>query len=434
MTPTALALLGILFMFLLMLLRMPVGFAMFLAGFIGFAQAVSPRAAYSILSTDIWNGFASYSLSVIPMFVFMGQIAFRAGVTESLYNAAYKWVGHMRGGMAGTTIAASTAFAAICGSNAATTATMGTIALPEMKKFNYSTLLSTGSVAVGGTLGVVIPPSVVLIIIAIQTEQSIIRLFIANIIPGLLLSALFLLTVFLVCLKHPQLGPAGPRSTLREKFYSLPGVIEPLLLFMLVIFGLYRGWFTPTEAGAVGSFGALVIALIQRKLSWKAFSMAVQDTLRISAMVMILIVGAVTFGRFLTVTRLPYNLAEWAAALPVSPMLILAVVILIYLIGGAVMDALGFLTLSIPIFFPLALALGFHPIWYTVLLCIITTMGAITPPVGVNTFIVKGLSPEVPIEEIFKGVGLFMGAYLACILILIIFPQIALFLPQLLFN
>jgi tripartite ATP-independent transporter DctM subunit len=433
MSDVTIAVLGILFMFVLMMLRMPVGFAMFFAGFVGFSLVVSPRAAYSILSTDIWQGFSSYSLAVIPMFVFMGQIAFRTGVTENLYQAAYKWVGHLKGGMAATTIVASTAFAAICGSNVATTATMGTIALPEMKKFNYSPILSTGCVAAGGTLGVVIPPSVVLIIIALQTEQSIIRLFVANIIPGLLLSALFLLTVFLVCLKYPHLGPEGPRSTFKEKISSLTGVVEPLVLFFLVIGGLYAGWFTPTEAGAAGSFGALVIALIQRKLKWRNFSLAILDTLRISTMVMILVGGAVAFGRFLTVTRLPYVLAGWAVELPVPPLVILLVVIMIYIIGGAVMDALGFLTLSIPIFFPLAMALGYDPIWYTVVICIITTMGAITPPVGVSAFIVKGLVPEVPIEEIFKGVGLFIAAYLLCIVLLIIFPQIAMFLPRLLF-
>lgn len=433
MSDVTIAVLGIVFMFLLMLLRMPVGFAMFFAGFVGFSIVVSPRAAVSILSTDIWAGFASYSLGVIPMFVFMGQIAFRTGVTENLYSAAYKWVGHMKGGMAATTIAASTAFAAICGSNAATTATMGTIALPEMKRFNYSPMLSTGSVAAGGTLGVVIPPSVVLIIIAIQTEQSIIRLFVANIIPGLLLAGLFMLTVILVCMKYPHLGPAGPKSAFMEKIRSLSGVVEPLVLFFLVIGGLYAGWFTPTEAGAAGSFGALVISLVQRKLSWDNFSLAIMDTLRISAMVMILVGGAVAFGRFLTVTRLPYVLAEWAVDLPISSLFILLIIIFIYIIGGAVMDALGFLTLSIPIFFPLAMALGYEPIWYTVLICIITTMGAITPPVGINAFIVKGLDPEVPMEEIFKGVGLFMLAYIITIVLLILFPQIAMFLPRLLF-
>jgi tripartite ATP-independent transporter DctM subunit len=363
----------------------------------------------------------------------MGQIVFRSGATESLYSAAYKWVGHLKGGMAGTTIIASTVFAAICGSNMATTATMGTIALPEMKKYGYNKALSAGSVAAGGTLGVVIPPSVVLIIIGLQTEQSIASLFIASIIPGLMLSLLFLVTISFICLRSPEYGPAGPRASWQKRFASLPGVLESLALFLLVIGGLYAGWFTPTEAGAAGSFGAIIISLLQRKLTWASFKLAVTDTLRISAMVMMLVIGAIVFGRFLAVTRLPFVLAEWAAALPVPPVVILAVVIFIYLLGGAFMDALGFLTISIPIFFPLGIALGYDPIWYTVLITIITTMGAITPPVGVNAFIVKGLAPDISIETVFKGVGYFMPAYVVCILLLIIFPGIVLFLPQLLF-
>lgn len=433
MSPSAIAIIGIVGMFLLMIMRMPIAFAMFTAGFVGFSYMTSLKAAYSIVSTEIWLGFSSYGLSVIPLFVFMGQIVFRSGATESLYNAAYKWVGHMKGGMAGTTILASTVFSAICGSNMATTATMGTISLPEMKKYGYNKALSAGSVAAGGTLGVVIPPSVVLIIIALQTEQHIARLFIASIVPGLLLSLLFLLTISFICLKNPDYGPAGPKTGWKEKLAALPGVIESLVLFIIVIGGLYAGWFTPTEAGAAGAFGALVISLIQRKLTWKTFSLAVTDTLRISAMVIMLVIGAVVFGRFLTITRLPFALAEWAAGLAVPPVAILMVVILIYLVGGALMDALGFLTISIPIFFPLALALGYDPLWYTVLITIITTMGAITPPVGVNAYIVNGLAPDIPIQTVFKGVAYFMVAYLVCVILLILFPQIVLFLPRLLF-
>ncbi|GAW92534.1 TRAP transporter large permease [Calderihabitans maritimus] len=433
MSPVAMALIGIAVMLLLMLLGMPIGFAMLFAGFLGLSIVASPQAALSILSTDLWQQFSSYGLSVIPLFVLMGQIVFRSGATEGLYNAAYKWVGHMNGGIAGTTIAASTGFAAICGSNAATTATMGTIALPEMKKYRYDRALSAGTVAVGGTLGVVIPPSVVLIVIALQTEQSVGRLFIASILPGILLASLFLLTVFLVCRKNPELGPAGPRSSFKEKLTSLSGVIEVLVLFGLVIGGLYAGWFTPTEAGAAGSFCALVIALVRRKLSWKNFSLAVVETLRTSAMVIMLVAGAVMFGRFLTITRLPFYLAEWAAGLPVPPIFILVIIILIYLIGGALMDALGFLTLSIPIFFPLATELGYDPMWYTVLITIITTMGAITPPVGINVYVVNGIAPEIPVETVFKGVSIFLVAYIVCVILLILFPQIALFLPQLLY-
>ncbi|MEW6276493.1 MAG: TRAP transporter large permease [Bacillota bacterium] len=421
------ALIGIGVLVVFMLLRMPVGFAMFLAGFLGFFYVASPEAALNMLSGDIWEQFSSYGLSVIPLFVLMGSIAFHSGVTENLYRAAHKWVGHLRGGLAGTTVVASMGFAAICGSNAATAATMGTISLPQMKKYRYDPALSAASVACGGTLGVVIPPSVVLIVVAIQTEQSVGKLFVASIIPGILLGLLFLLTISILCMKNPALGPAGERASFKEKLAALPGVIETLVLFALVIGGLYLGWFTPTEAGAAGAFGALVIALLQRKLTWPGFVSAVFETLRISAMVMVLVTGAVVFGRFLTITRLPYTLADWAAALPVPPHVILAVVILIYILGGMFMDALGFLVVTIPVFFPLAIALGYHPLWFSVLLNILTTLGAVTPPVGVCAYIVSGLAPEIPLPTVFRGVLYFLPAYFICILLLILFPQIVTF-------
>jgi tripartite ATP-independent transporter DctM subunit len=306
---------------------------------------------------------------------------------------------------------------------------MGTIALPEMKRYHYDQALSTGSVAIGGTLGVVIPPSVVLIIIAVQTEQSITQLFLASIVPGLFLTGLFLATVFIICLKNPGLGPPGPRTAMREKLISLTGAVEALILFLLVIGGLYAGWFTPTEAGAAGSFGACLIGLARRKLSKKEFVNAIAETIRISAMVVLLITGAVIFGRFLTVTRLPFELADWASSLNVPREAILLIVLLIYLIGGCLVDALGFLVVTIPIFYPLAKALGFDPIWYTVVITLVTTMGAVTPPVGVNVYIVSGLAPDIPIGTIFRGVSIFLIAYVICLALLIIFPRMALYLP-----
>ncbi|MGB9904110.1 MAG: TRAP transporter large permease, partial [Desulfotomaculales bacterium] len=325
---------------------------------------------------------------------------------------------------AGTTVVASMGFAAICGSNAATAATMGTIALPQMKKYRYDPALSAASIACGGTLGVVIPPSVVCIVIGIQTGQSIGKLFVANVIPGILLGLLFLFTISLLCLKNPGLGPPGEKTSFSEKLAALPGVIEVLVLFILVIGGLYLGWFTPTEAGAAGSFGALLIALVQRRLTWRGFTSAVFETLRISAMVMVLVTGAVVFGRFLTVTRLPYFLTDWAAALPVPPFVILGIIIIIYTLGGMFMDALGFLVVTIPVFFPLAVALGYDPLWFSVLLNIITTMGAVTPPVGVCAYIVSGLAPDIPLHTVFKGVMYFLPAYFVCVALLILFPQI----------
>jgi len=426
MSPSTVAILGLIFLFVLMALRMPVSFAMILAGFLGNAYIISTDAALYMLATNVWGQLSSYGLSVIPLFVFMGQLAFHSGITERLYDAAYKWVGRLPGGLAGTTILSSAGFAAICGSNSATSATMGTIALPEMKRYGYDPGLSTGSVAIGGTLGVVIPPSVVLIIIGVQTEQSIIHLFIASIIPGVILTVLFLLTVLLLCMRNPDLGPPGPSTGMREKLISLSGAAEALILFALVIGGLYAGWFTPTESGAAGSFGALLIGLGRRKLSKQEFVKAVTETIRISAMVVLLITGAVVFGRFLTVTRLPFELADWAGSLNVPREVILFVVLLIYLVGGCLMDALGFLVVTIPIFFHLAKTLGFDPIWFTVMITLVTTMGAVTPPVGVNVYIVSGLSPDVPIGTIFKGVSVFLIAYVICLVLLMIFPEMTL--------
>ncbi len=432
MSPSTAAVLGLILLMVLMALRMPVSFAMILAGFLGNAYMLSTDAALYMLATNVWGQLSSYGLSVIPLFVFMGQLAYHSGITERLYDAAHKWVGRLPGGLAGTTILSSAGFAAICGSNSATSATMGTIALPEMKRYNYDRALSTGSVAIGGTLGVVIPPSVVLIIIAVQTEQSITQLFMASIVPGIILTALFLLTVFLLCLRNPSLGPPGPRTTMRQKLVSLTGAIEAIILFLLVLGGLYAGWFTPTEAGAAGTFGALVIGLARRKLSTKEFIKSISETIRISSMVVLLITGAVIFGRFLTVTRLPFELADWASSLNVPREAILFVVLLIYLVGGCLMDALGFLVVTIPIFYPLAEALGFDPVWYTVVITLVTTMGAVTPPVGVNVYIVSGLAPDIPIGTIFKGVSIFLISYVICLVLLFIFPQVALYLPRLL--
>lgn len=430
MDPVITALIGLAVMFLFMLVGMPIAFAMLLAGVLGNAYLLSVPATTHLLSTNVWSQFSSYGLSVIPLFVLMGQFAYRAGITERLYNAAYTWFGWLPGGLAGTTVFASAGFSAICGSNSATTATMGTIALPEMRKYGYHPTLSSGAVAIGGTLGIVIPPSVVMIVIAMQTEQSLLRLFLAGIIPGALLTALFLLTILFLCLRDPSLGPVGPRTSMRQKLSSLSGVIETMILFMLVIGGLYLGWFTPTEAGAAGAFGALMVGLLRRRLSLKGIIQSVVETLRISAMVMLLMTGAVLFGRFLTVSRLPFVLADWATSLPVEPFAILLVVLAIYLIGGALMDALGFLVVTIPIFFPLAAALGYDPIWFTVILTIVTTMGAITPPVGVNVFIVHGLAPDIPVRTIFRGVSYFLLAYVICIALMWVFPQMVLYLPS----
>ena len=434
MDSSLVAVIGLLVMSAFMVIGMPIGFAMLLAGVLGNAYMLPGGAAMHLLASNLWDQFSSYGLSVIPLFVLMGQFAYRAGVTTRLYRAAYTWVGRLPGGLASTTVAASAGFSAICGSNSATTATMGTIALPEMRRYGYASALSAGAVAVGGTLGVVIPPSVVLIVLAVQTQQSLLRLFLASVVPGLVLTALLLLTITALCIRNPRLGPAGPATSWGEKFAALGGVVETLALFGIVIGGLYAGFFTPTEAGAAGAVGALAIGVLRRQLTLKTIAQSISESLRISAMVVLMIAGAVLFGRFLTVSRMPFELAEWAAALPVAPGWILLVVVAIYLVGGALMDALGFLVVTTPIFFPLALALGYDPVWFVVLLTLVTTLGAITPPVGVNVFIVNGLAPEIPIGTIFRGVAYFALAYVLCIAAIWFVPQTVLFLPALLLG
>lgn len=421
------AFLGLLGLFGLLFLGMPISLAMFVVGFLGLLAVASPAAAFSVLTGDLWNQFSSYSMSVIPLYILMGEVIFRTGVNENLFRAAARWVGHLRGGLAATVVLASAGFAAICGSNSATAASMGTMALPELRKFKYDQGLSTGTVAAGGTLGVIIPPSTVLLVIALQTEQSIRHLFVASVIPGIMLTLLFLGIVLYLCGRNPSLGPAGPRATWGERLASLPLVLPTLLLFAFVLGGLFLGWFTPTESGAFGSFGAMILALALGRLNPKNLGEALLGTVRSSTMVITLIVGAMVFGRFLAITRLPYEVAAWAASLPLPPVLILAGILLIYLVGGCLMDALGFLIISIPIFFPALTQLGYDPVWLAVVLCIVTSAGAITPPVGVTVYVVKGLMPEVPLMSIFKGASFFLLGYAALLLLLVAFPQLATF-------
>lgn len=422
---------GIIVLLLVMfLLGMPVGFAMAVVGFCGFSYVVSPKAALNMIGTDVWLTFSKYGLTVIPLFVLMGYLAFNAGIAERLYDAAYKWVGHWPGGLAMATIGADEFFAAICGSNSATAATMGAVALPQMAKYDYDTRLSSGTVVTGGTLGTIMPPSVVLIVIGLQTEQSIARLFLGGILPAVLLGLLFILSIFVICRVKPKYGPPGPRTCLKEKLRALSGLIEAITIFILVIGGLYGGVFTPTEAGAVGVLFTFIIAVASRRLSWRGMVSSVKDTMKISCMVFVLVTGAIIFGRFLAVTRIPFMVAEFAAGLPVSRYVILAFVLSIYLFGGCVMDSLGFLVLTIPIFFPLGEAFGFDPIWYSIILTMVTTLGAMTPPVGINIYVVKGLAPDIGLGRIFKSVSWFLLACIICIALLILFPEIVLVVPQ----
>jgi tripartite ATP-independent transporter DctM subunit len=410
---------------------MPVGFVMGFLGLLGFSYVVNLEAGLSLLVRDVWDVFSSYGLTVIPLFVFMGQIAFHSGISRRLYDSAYVLLGHRRGGLAMATVGACAGFSAISGSTNATAATMATVTLPEMKRYNYDMSLATGTVAAAGSLGILIPPSVIFIVYGILTEQSIGKLFAAGILPGILLSSLFLLTIHLQVMKNPSLAPPGPKTSLKEKIRSFVGVLETLLLFAMVMGGMFFGIFTPTEAAAAGAFLTLLIAILRRQLTWQGFVQSLADTTRISCMVMVIVTGATIFGHFMAITRVPYDLAGWVSSLPLHRSAIMGVIILVYLFGGCFMDALAMIMLTIPIFFPVAQTLGFDPIWFGVVIVLITEMGVITPPVGVNVYVVYGVAKDVPLETIFKGVFPMLLALLVCNLILLFFPQIALFLPGL---
>ncbi len=431
MSPTAIGLWGIVGLVIaLFFFDIPVGFAMAIVGYLGFSLVVTPQAALSSVTSEMWRIFSSYGLAVIPLFIFMGNICFYAGVSERIYKTAQAWIGQVRGGIAMATIMACAGFASICGSNAATAATMSSVALPEMKRLGYDKKLSSGCVASGATLGVVIPPSVVLIVIGLYTGKSIARLFFASLIPGIILSLLLMTTVWIICKKWPALAPSSRKTSLKEKIKSLPGSIEMLTLFVLVMSGLYLGWFTPTEAGAAGSFFAILIVALGRRLTMKGLKMALTDTVKTSCMIIMIVAGAVIFGKFMAITRLPFEAAGLVTSLNLPPFLVLALMLIIYIVGGAIMDALGLLMITIPIFFPVAQGLGYDPIWFSILITIITTLGAITPPVGINTFIVAGSASDIPLETVFKGVCYFIPTFLICITLLILFPGLVTFLPN----
>ncbi len=431
MTPTLTGLIGIAALFVLIFSRMPIGFIMMLTGFAGFAAIVSFDAALNLLAKDVFSVFSSYSLTVIPLFVLMGQIAFHAGISTRLFSAAYTCIGHLPGGLAIAAIGACASFAAICGSTNATAATMASATLPEMKRYGYRPGLATGVVAAGGSLGILIPPSVIFIVYGIMTEQSIGRLFVAGLLPGLLLTVLFVLTVVIWTIIKPETGPRGARATLRERFVSLAGVLETLILFGFVMGGLFAGIFTPTEAGAVGAFSTIVLACAQKRLTWKAFSGALFETTRISCMILVIVAGATVFGHFLAVSRIPFDIARWIAGFSLPAPLIMLIIICVYLVGGCFIDALALIMLTVPIFYPVVIQLGFDPIWFGVVIVLVTQIGVITPPVGANVYVVSGVARDVPLDVIFKGVVPFVIALIVGTLLLIPFPRIALWLPSL---
>jgi len=437
MDSTLIGIIGILVMVLIFLTRMPVAYVMAMIGYLGFSVMISGKGGLNLLSRNVYDIFASYGLTTIPLFILMGQLAFNSGISRRLYDTGYKYLGSTRGGLAMATVTACTAFGAVCGSSPATAATMATVGLPEMKRYKYANELATGSVASGGGLGMIMPPSVVLIIYGVLTEQSIGALFVAGIIPAILVTILFIISIHIWCSYAPEQGPRGESFTWKEKVKSLLGMGETLAVFILVMGGLFIGLFTPTEAAAVGAFGVLAVSFIRRQLTWEGFVKSLYETLKTSCMVLLLIAGATIFGKFLAVTRIPFEIASWIGGFDLSPYVIMGIIVTIYFFGGCFMDALAFVTLTVPIFFPLVNSLGFDPIWFGIIIVMVTEMGVITPPVGINVYVVfgvaKGVIGEVPLESIFKGIIPFLFAVIAGVIILMIFPQIILFLPNLMY-
>jgi tripartite ATP-independent transporter DctM subunit len=428
MSPEATGVAGIVALLALFLLRVPIAFAMMIVGFGGFAALSGTGPALALLPQDLFDTFTSYPLSVIPMFILMGAFAYASGISERLFATAYAWVGGLRGGLTFATVLACAGFAAICGSTAATAATMGKIALPEMKRYGYDDMLATGAVAAAGTLGILIPPSTVFIVYAILTEESIGKLFIAGIVPGILLTLLFIATVALLCAANPRLGPPGPATSLAAKVKATRGIVEALLLFVLAIGGLMLGWFSPTQAGAIGAGGALAIGLARRKLSWKSFVAAGREGLATSCMVLFIIAGAIVFGHFMAVSKIPFTLADWVGELPLHRMAIMGVIIVIYFVGGFFMDSMALIVVTLPIFYPVVRKLGFDPIWFGVMSMMMVAMGLVFPPVGLIAFIVSATG-GVDLMKVYKGTSILMLSIVVTAVLLMIFPQIALWLP-----
>jgi tripartite ATP-independent transporter DctM subunit len=421
---------GILLLFVFLAFRMYIGVAMALIGFVGVSLIVNLDAGLNLLGMSPWAEGSSYSMSVIPLFVLMGQFAFVSGISQDIYKAVHNWLGHLRGGLAMATIVACSGFAAICGSSLATGATMAKVAVPEMRKYGYDLSLATGCVAAGGTLGILIPPSIGFIIYGILTEESIGKLFMAGILPGLLLATLFILAILLQCRFRPEMGPKAEPTSWKTKFASLYGTWPMLSLFVLVMGGIYFGVFTPTEAAGMGAFGSFIITLGKKKLNFKTFVESLIITGNMTAMIFLIIIGANIFSSFLALTQIPFMLADAIVALALPRMAVFFMILVVFVFLGCVMDCFAIMILMVPILYPIMQAMNFNTIWFGVIMVIVLEIGLITPPVGLNVFVIKGAVPDVPLTTMFKGIWPFLVAAVICIGILITFPQIALYLPS----
>ena len=430
MTPITIGLIGIGAVFFLLFLGMPIAFALMFVGFVGISSLVSMQAALPVVARTVYEVFSHYPYTVIPLFIIMGGFASNAGVTKELYQTFDKWLRRLPGGLGVATIAACAGFAALSGSSVATAATMGTVSLPEMRRFNYSPRLAAGSIAAGGTLGFLIPPSIGFVVYGMLTEQSIGKLLIAGVIPGLILALAYIAIIIFQVTLNPALAQTSPeRVSFKEKIFSLKGIWEPLIVFVVAIGGIYLGFFTPIEAGAIGATLLFLTVLIKRKLTWRNLCDSLRDSLRIAVMVLFLVAGANVFSYFLALTTIPMQVAVWVAELNVSPYIILSIIILIYLFLGCFLDAISMMILTMPVIFPVISTLGFDPVWFGVIAVLMMEAGLITPPMGLNVFTVAGIAPDIPVEDIFLGVSPFLVSIFLIVLLITIFPNIVLFLP-----
>jgi tripartite ATP-independent transporter DctM subunit len=420
---------GLLVFFLF--LGMPIAFVMMFVGFLGISVLASTGAALPVVAKTVYETAAHYPYTIIPLFILMGGFAGSAGITRALYQSFDKWFRKLPGGLGIATIAACACFAALSGSSVAAAAAMGTIAIPEMRRFNYAPKLATGIVAAGGTLSFLIPPSLGFVVYGMLTEQSIGKLLISGILPGILLSLVFIVIIVVEVKMDPSLAPATPGDvSWKEKMKAFSGVWETLLVFFVVMGGIYLGFINPTEAGAIGATALLVIMLLKRKLSLKNLKASLLEAVRISVLVLFLVAGANVFSYFLALSTIPTVVSAWMASLEVSRYLVLSIIIVIYLILGCFLDAISMMVLTMPVIFPVVKALNFDPIWFGVICVIMMEAGLITPPVGLNVYTLAGVAKDVPMAEIFKGAVPFLLAMVGVVIIITIFPKICLFLPS----
>jgi C4-dicarboxylate transporter, DctM subunit len=426
-------LIGLAAMLVIAFLRVPIALAMGIIGIVGYAymRDWNFTTAFAVAQTKIYETGRNYTLSVVPLFILMGNFVTRAGMSQELFRAAYAFVGHLRGGLAMATILACAGFGAICGSSIATTATMAKVAYPSMKRFGYSDRLATGAIASGGTLGIMIPPSTIMVIYGIFTETNIGKLFAAGVLPGILGAALLCIAVRYVTWRDPKAGPPGERVSWSERWGALKGVWAVAFLFLFVMGGIYGGLFTATEGAGMGAFGAMVFALWRRALTWSTLYAALVESARTSAMLFMILIGALIFADFINITSMPADLKGFVTRFELSPIMVVAAICVIYVLLGTAMEELSMVLLTLPVFFPVIVHLGYDPVWFGVLIVVVVEIGLISPPVGMNLFVLKTLLPNVPTTTVFHGVMPFMMADCVRFAILIAFPIISLWLPSL---